>query len=151
MASGQQLGAPGGRRRQALEEAGYTRDPGRTPVVFTDDMARGSWSRERVVAGAKCDVPVRLPCGRLLALECEISNGPKNSWKRLNREVGGKADRWRGHFGTGQVLTGAVLAGVFDLACLVAAQDAGATVFWEHDLAPLRDFVRVAAGGAPGS
>lgn len=105
-----------------------------------DALARGGFSRERKVAGAKCDVPVRLHDGRLLAIECKISNGPKNSWKRLNREVGGKAERWRGHFG-GQVLTAAVIAGMFDLSCLRAAQADGVHVFWEHDLEPLKDFV----------
>jgi hypothetical protein len=96
--------------------------------------------RTATFAGAKCDVPVRLHDGRLLAIECKISNGPKNSWKRLNREVGGKAERWRGHFG-GQVVTAAVLAGMYDLSCLLAAQADGVHVFWEQDLEPLKDFV----------
>lgn len=130
---------------QALEDADYERDPSRGQVDFIDDMARGTWSRERRLAGAKCDVPVRLPCGRLLALECKISNGPKNSWKRLNREVGGKAEQWRAHFGGAQVVTGAVLAGVYDLASLTSAQDAGVVVLWQHDLRPLREFLDAVA------
>lgn len=124
----------------ALADAGLTLDPLRTPIQFLDDLARGSYSRERRVAGAKCDVPARLPDGRLLALECKVSNGPKNGWKRVNREVGGKAEAWRGHFGS-QSLTGVVLAGVFDLSCLRSAQQAGVSLFWEHDLEPLRMFV----------
>jgi hypothetical protein len=123
----------------ALEEAGYTRDDGRSDVWVLDELDRGCFSRERKVAGAKCDVPVRLRDGRLLAVECKISNGPKNSWKRLNREVGGKAERWRQRFG-GQVLTAAVLGGVFDLSCLQTAQADGVCVFWEHDLEPLKHF-----------
>ena len=86
----------------------------------------------------------RLRDGRLLALECKVSNGPKNSWKRLNREVGGKAERWRAAFG-GQLVTGAVLAGVFDLSCLVAAQgDEGVAIYWEHDLTRLITFLSAA-------
>lgn len=124
----------------ALEEAGYVRDEGRSEVWVLDALDRGRFARERKVSGAKCDVPVRLHDGRLLAIECKISNGPKNSWKRLNREVGGKAERWRGHFG-GQVLTAAVIAGAFDLSCLRTAQADGVHLFWEHDLEPLKDFV----------
>ncbi len=120
-------------------------DESRRAIDVLDALERGWFSRERKVAGAKCDVPVRLRDGRLLALECKVSNGPKNSWKRLNREVGGKAERWRGTFGT-QVVTAAVLAGVFDLSCLVAGQnDEGVALFWEHDLSPLVQFVDQAA------
>lgn len=125
----------------ALAEADFDFDQSRGAITVLDAMARGTYSRERKVAGAKCDLPVRLHDGRLLAIECKVSNGPKNSWKRLNREVGGKAERWRSAFGT-QVVTGAVLAGVFDLSCLVAAQkDEGVNLFWEHDLQPLIAFL----------
>lgn len=110
-------------------------------ITILDHLERGCFSRERKIAGAKCDVPVRLLDGRLLALECKVSNGPKNSWKRLNREVGGKAERWSKAFGT-QLLTGAVLAGVFDVRCLETAQESGVFLFWEHDLTSLTDFVR---------
>jgi hypothetical protein len=125
----------------ALDTAGIRLDPDREPIWVLDGLDRGTYSRERKVAGAKCDVPARLHDGRLLALECKVSNGPKNSWKRVNREVGGKAEGWRQHFGA-QVLTGVVLAGVFDLSCLRAAQDAGVIIFWEHDLTALAGFVR---------
>ena len=125
---------------EALRRAGLTFDESRTHIQFLDDMQRGTYSRERRVAGAKCDVPVRLPDGRLLALECKVSNGPKNGWKRVNREVGGKAEVWRQQFGQ-QMLTGVVLAGVFDLSCLRTAQDAGVALFWEHDLSSLSTFI----------
>lgn len=124
----------------ALQEADYTSDPDRSEIWVLDTLERGSFARERKVAGAKCDVPVRLHDGRLLAIECKISNGPKNSWKRLNREIGGKAERWKQHFG-GQVVTAAVLAGSYDLSCLRTAQADGVHVFWQHDLGPLKDFV----------
>lgn len=139
------------RTAQALLDAGYRLDPSRTQMSVLDELSRGTYSRERKIAGAferaraaKCDVPVRLRDGRLFAVECKVSNGPKNGWKRVNREVGGKAEAWRQQFG-GQVLTGVVLAGVFDLSCLMSAQDAGVVLFWEHDLQPLTDFARAAA------
>lgn len=128
---------------EALTAAGYRQDPARTPVWVIDELERGTFSRERNVGGAKCDVPVRLYDGRLLLVECKISNGPKNSWKRLIREVGGKAEKWRGRFGD-QVLTGAVLAGVYDLSCLNNSQQDGVVLFWQHDLQPLAEFVEAA-------
>lgn len=123
-----------------LEDAGLIFDHSRAPITTLDQLKRGHFSRERRLAGAKCDIPVRLNDGRLLALECKVSNGPKNSWKRLQREVGGKSEGWRTAFGM-QVVTGAVLAGVFDLKCLVTAQNTQhVTIFWQHDLKPLLEF-----------
>jgi len=128
---------------EVLTSSGFEFDSSRAAVAVLDALERGRFSRERKVAGAKCDVPVRLRDGRLLAIECKVSNGPKNGWKRLNREVGGKAERWRGQFGT-QVVTAAVLAGTFDVSALVAGQDAGVAIFWEHDLSALIHFVNEA-------
>ncbi|WP_243227560.1 XamI family restriction endonuclease [Microbacterium sp. CIAB417] len=128
---------------EALASAGLTFDPSRSKVQLLDDMARGTYSRERVVSSSKCDVPVRLRDGRLFALECKVSNGPKNGWKRINREVGGKATNWRQTFGS-SLITGVVVAGVFDLSALTSARDQGVVIFWEHDLQPLVDFVAAA-------
>ena len=122
-----------------LSTAGFQSDHSRSEIRVLDDMARGSFSRERRVAGDKCDVPLRLHDGRLLAIECKSSNGPKNGWKRVQREVAGKADAWARAFGT-QVVTAAVLAGVYDLAVLSSAQERNVAIFWEHDLAPLIHF-----------
>ncbi len=70
-----------------------------------------------------------------------MSIGPKSGWKRMNHETGGKAETWRRHFGA-QVITAVVADGVFDLGCLVQAEDSqGVTIFWEHDLAPLERFL----------
>lgn len=127
-----------------LAQSGFALDESRRAIRVLDDLRRGHFSRERVIAQAKCDVPVRLRDGRLLALECKVSNGPKNGWKRVSREVGGKAESWRQHFGT-QIVTGVVLAGVFDLSCLVAVQEnQHVTLFWEHSLGRLADFLRTA-------
>lgn len=125
-----------------LVAAGLTLNKSRKPITALDEIARGQFARERKVGGAKCDVPIRLQDGRLLAVECKVSNGPKNSWKRLQREVGGKADTWKQLYGS-QVITGAVIAGVFDLKCLVDAQNRqNVVLFWQHDLKPLLDLVR---------
>jgi hypothetical protein len=129
---------------EALASAGLDFDVSRSPIRLLDDMARGSYSRERIIDKSKCDVPVRLLDGRLFALECKVSNGPKNGWKRINREVGGKTTDWRQAFGT-NLVSGVVVAGVFDLSALKSARDQGVIIFWEHDLKPLIEFLKAAA------
>jgi hypothetical protein len=124
---------------EVLALAGLIFDEARSEIELLDDMERGTYSKERRVHGAKCDVPTRLRDGRMFTLECKVSNGPKNGWKRLNREVRGKADGWTTHFGS-QAVTGVVLAGVFDLSALKSARDAGVVIFWDHNLTPLLDF-----------
>lgn len=124
----------------ALAAAGLSFDADRSKIEILDDLPRGHFSRERVIVTSKCDVPTRLNDGRLLALECKVSNGPKNGWKRINREVGGKANGWRVAFGS-QLITAVVVAGVFDYSCLASAQEAGVVLFFEHDLRALTEFV----------
>lgn len=127
-----------------LRDAGFDEVRGRPAVDIIDALPRGSFSREARLDGAKCDVPVRLLDGRLLAIEAKVSNSAINSVKRLIRETGGKARSWRNAFGQ-QVLPATVLSGVYKLANLLEAQDdIGLAIFWEHDLAPLRDFVMTA-------
>lgn len=122
-----------------LATAGFVFDASNSEIWVPDELPRGSYSRERKLAGDKCDVPLRLNDGRILAIECKSSNGPKNGWKRLLREVGGKADAWSRQFGV-QVVTAAVLAGVYDLSCLRRGQDRHVAIFWEHDLGALAEF-----------
>ena len=125
----------------ALVAAGLKLDPSRSVIETLDQLERGSFSRERKVSGAKCDIPIRLRDGRLLALECKVSNGPKNGWKRLSREVGGKSQTWTDVFGK-QVLTAALIAGVFDFSCVQKTQNnQDVYIFWQHDLQSLVKFV----------
>ncbi len=112
-----------------------------------DDLARGHFTREVFLGGAKADLAVRLLDGRLLAIECKVSNSAVNSVKRLNRETAGKAAKWREFYGK-QVITGAVLSGVFKIGNLADAQSAGVSIFWAHDLTPLRDYVQQTASAS---
>lgn len=73
-----------------------------------------------------------------LALECKSSNSALNSRKRLNKEVVADAKEWSKF---GQVLTGAVLRGVFDPRYVSDAQDTPVLIFWGHRLDDLRDFI----------
>jgi XamI restriction endonuclease len=129
---------------EAISSAGFAEGGRRRAINNFDDLPRGMFSRECQLNGAKCDVPVRLLDGRMLAIECKVSNSAVNSYKRLVHETGNKARDWRNAFGE-QVLPAAVLAGVFKPANLWQAQDERRIVlFWQHDLRPLTEFLQAA-------
>ncbi len=128
---------------EALQRAGYTKAELKK-IDFPHHLPVRQFTSEALVRGAKCDVPVRLHDERLLTIECKVSSDATNSVKRLIRDTGGKAQRWREAFGE-LVVPAVVLAGVFKLSNLREAQDIyGLTLFWEHDLATLEKVV----GGA---
>ncbi len=110
-------------------------------ITSLDQLQRGEYTRETIVDVDKCDVPARLRDGRLLLLECKVSNSAVNSLKRLN-DVIKKAQRWRDSFGRGMCITAAVLSGVYKVDHLFLAQR-DVCIFWERDLnlGALRQFV----------
>jgi XamI-like restriction endonuclease len=127
-----------------LKKAGFNEKRRIRTMKSLDELERGCFMREVTLAGSKCDVPIRLRDGRLLALECKVSNSALNSVKRLIRETGGKARRWHDAFGE-QVVTGVVLAGVYKLGNLVDAQETfHVALFWQHDLTRLRRYIMAA-------
>jgi hypothetical protein len=133
--------------RQRLTELGDDPKQGLTRTNYQEALKRGEYTREFPLAGTKCDVPVRLANGDLLPIECKVSNTEVNSVKRLNRETGGKHDRWRNAFGS-QLRTGAVLSGVFKVLNLQQAQQEGVLIFFDFELEPsLAGFIK--AGGKP--
>lgn len=133
--------------RQRLQELGDDPKQGLTRTNYQEALKRGEYTREFPLAGTKCDVPVRLSNGDLLPIECKVSNTEVNSVKRLNRETGGKHDRWRNAFGA-QLRTGAVLSGVFKVLNLQQAQQDCILIFFDFELErSLAGFVR--AGGRP--
>ena len=56
-----------------------------------------------------------------------------------------KATTWRSDFGTVQVVTAAVLGGVYALRNLTDAQERGLVLFWVHDLAAMIEWMRSTA------
>jgi hypothetical protein len=112
-----------------------------------DLLNPGEYSGELLVAGHRADLPVLLPSGILLPLECKVSNSPANSFKRLIRETEGKRRAWKEAFGQG-ALTGAVISGVFSLKNLFEdAQGRGMLIFFSHEIEALTEFVT--QGGKP--
>lgn len=101
----------------------------------------GQFCRESKLGSRKADFIIGLWDGRTMALECKVSNSSTNSIKRLNNDAAIKAQTWRGEFGSIQLVTAAVLDGVFALKNLIDAQDKGLTIFWARDLAAMLDWM----------
>jgi hypothetical protein len=132
--------------RDRLKELGDNPSKGLTASNWGDALHRGEFTDEINLAGNKCDVPARLKDGRLLPIECKVSNSEVNSTKRLIRETLGKHNDWQRTYGS-ELSTGAVLAGVFSMVNLRQAQEQGMLLFFEHQLSSLTAFIK--AGGRP--
>ena len=96
---------------------------------------------ECTFGGTRADLVVRLPDGRVAAIECKASNSAVNSYKRINHEALSKAHTWLQAFGSRQVVPIAVIDGVFNPANLGTAQGGGLTVIWYHRLDDLGQLV----------
>ena len=132
---------------QEKQVASYLASIGLTEVgpreIRTSDDApgRGSFCGECMFGDRKADLVVQLYDGRLLPIECKVSNSATNSVKRLNNDAAVKAKAWIEQFGTRQTIPTAVLSGVFKKHNLVHAQEDGLAIFWAHNLSPLGDFM----------
>lgn len=125
-----------------LRAAKYKIDPSTSPFDALDEGPEaGYFSNERKVCGSKSDVVARLRNKHLLLVECKVSNSAVNSFKRLNHESVNKATKWRQDIGASRTLPAAVLRGVFLPENVFAAQNSGLSIFWEHRLSDLGDFL----------
>jgi hypothetical protein len=114
------------------------------PIRTLDDApARGQFCSETMVGSRKADVAVRLFDGRLMPVECKVSNSALNSVKRINNDAAVKARTWKFEFGVNQVVPVAMLSGVFKVSNLMQAQREGLTLFWVHRLDNMRAFIDV--------
>lgn len=102
----------------------------------------GQFCGETMVVGGKADVVVKLLDGRLMPIECKVSNSETNSYKRLIHDCGEKALSWVQNLGPANCLPAAVLSGCYSLGNLKKAQtEMGLTLIWSHDFAPLGEFL----------
>lgn len=108
---------------------------------YTKAPDEGTFCGESSVAGDKADIVVRLWDGRVMPIECKVSNSSVNSVKRLNREAAAKARTWLNSFGNANIVPAVVISGVFKTHNLVQAQETGLTIFWGHNLDALSDFI----------
>lgn len=88
---------------------------------------------ECVVYGRKVDLFIALATGRMIALEAKDSSSGLNSTKRLLNDTAAKAKHYTTEAGK-NIISVAVLSGVFKLSDLKAAQKAGLYLVWAHDL-----------------
>lgn len=104
--------------------------------------ARGQFMGETPLAGAKADVVATLHDGRIMAIECKVSNSAVNSYKRIVHDTGGKATIWYREIGRANMIASAVLSGVFSSAnCLSVQNDKEVSLFWDFRLDDLRSFI----------
>lgn len=129
-----------------LLSIGFAEEPARRIRTLDDAPPRAAFCGESMVGSRKADIPVRLFDGRLLPIECKVSNSALNSIKRINNDAAVKARIWRAEFGTNQVVPAAMLSGVFDVGNLVRAQAGELTLFWAHRLSDLGDFIENTRG-----
>ena len=129
-----------------LRQSDFTEVPTREVKTLHDAPVAGEFCRESLFGSRKADFIIGLPDGRTMALECKVSNSATNSIKRLNNDAAVKATTWRNDFGTVQVVTAAVLGGVYALRNLVEAQKRGLAIFWAHDLPAMIDWIRSTEG-----
>ena len=124
-----------------LRRSRFEQVPTRRVRTLSEAPDAGKFCRESMLGTRKADFIVGLWDGRTMALECKVSNSSTNSIKRLNNDAAIKATTWQGEFGSVQVVTGAVLDGVYALRNLVDAQDKGLTIFWAHDLQSMLNWI----------
>jgi hypothetical protein len=136
----------------ALLAAGFTQVPTRTVSNLSQSPAKGELCRESLFGPKKADILLGLWDGRVMAIECKVSNSSTNSIKRLNGDAAQKAVVWVRQFGQANVVPAAVLSGVFKLGNLRSAQADGLAIFWAHDLASLLQFIEsTKPQGSPGT
>jgi hypothetical protein len=124
-----------------LREMEFVEVPARTIRTLDDAPKVGEFCAESLVGSRKADIPVRLFDGRLMPIECKVSNSSANSVKRLNNDAEVKAGIWHREFGIRQVVPAAVLSGVFKVHNLQQAQTGGLSLFWAHKLMDMRAFI----------
>lgn len=129
-----------------LETAGLKRVPTRDIPVLTAAPGRGEFCAESRLGTRKADIVLGLWDGRVMPIECKVSNSSTNSVKRLNNDAAVKATSWKHDFGTVQVIPAAVLSGVYKLHNLQDAQARGLTLFWSHDIAELISWIENTKG-----
>lgn len=119
----------------------FTKVPPRDVQTIGDAPKKGEFCRESLFGSRKADIIVTLWDGRVMPIECKVSNSSTNSIKRLNNDAAAKAKTWIAEFGSIGTVPAATLSGVFKLRNLKSAQDDGLTLWWAHDLAPMETFI----------
>lgn len=132
--------------KELLRQAGLDEAEPRDIPLLDAAPAPGQFCGESKLDGTRADIVVRLYDGRVMPIECKVSNSAVNSFKRINHEAAGKARDWISGFGRRQVVPAAVIAGVFNPANLGTAQFEGLTIYWNDRLNDLVDYIASTRG-----
>jgi hypothetical protein len=132
------------RVKALLKERGFAEVARRDINLLDDAPEPGEFCPESKLGDTKADVVVRLRDRRVMSIECKVSNSEVNSFKRVNHEAAGKAQKWLRAFGAAGVVPAAVLGGVFKPANLQTAQASGLALYWQHRLTDLSQFLGAA-------
>jgi hypothetical protein len=124
-----------------LESEGFEQVEPRTITTLREAPGAGAFCRESMFGTRKADLVVGLWDGRVMPIECKVSNSSTNSIKRLNNDAAAKAKSWLREFGHLQTVPAAVLSGVFKPLNLSAAQEDGLTLWWAHNLWAMSDWI----------
>lgn len=130
--------------KDALLEIGFTEVPTRKVTTLSRAPRPGEFCGEAEFGGRKADLIIGLWDERVMPMECKVSNSALNSIKRLNNDAAAKAKHWTEEFGLAGVVPSAMVAGVFRVGSLKAAQDMGLTIWWSHDLEALTTWIDMA-------
>jgi hypothetical protein len=129
--------------KNLLTGIGFTQVAIREIPMLTAAPNPGEFCGETRLAGTRADVVVRLRDGRVMPIECKVSNSAVNSYKRLVHDTGGKAATWYRALGDAAIVPAAVRSGVFSPANCEDVQDnMRVALYWQHRLQDLTDFVK---------
>lgn len=131
--------------KSVLRAEGFEQVPTRTVPQPHLAPEAGQFCGESKFGSTRADILVHLRDGRIMPIECKVSNSDVNSYKRVNHEAANKARQWLSDFGRATTVPAAVLSGVYNPANLFEAQRAGLAIFWSHRLEDLAKFVGSAA------
>lgn len=128
--------------KELLESIGFVEEPRRSITHLADAPGPQEFTGECCFGSTRADFVIGLGDRRLLAIECKASNSEVNSFKRINHEAAGKAEKWLRDFGRKQVVPSAVVSGVYHAENLLDAQARDLYLFWSHRLSDLRNFIQ---------
>lgn len=136
------------RVRQALLDHGFRQVPipHRHITTMSHSPRPGEFCGEVKLGDRKADMVVGLWDGRIMPIECKVSNSSTNSVKRLNNDAMVKAKAWLEAFGERHVVPAATLSGVYKLHNLEQAQDGKLVIYWAHRLSDLTDWISSTKG-----
>ncbi|HEX2610808.1 MAG TPA: XamI family restriction endonuclease [Gemmatimonadales bacterium] len=126
---------------ERLAAAGLVKVKRRHITTLRQAPEPGEFCLESKLGTRKADLIATAWDGRVVPIECKVSNSATNSVKRLNNDAAVKAGSWHKDFGSTQVIPVAVLSGVYKLHNLTDAQARGLTLIWAHHLDPLVDWL----------